>query len=263
MPKRSDGLRIGLRLSASAALLALAFHAGVAQDAGAGAHDDGLSHPSEHANDSRGAGGDSVGGDTNTPQNAFERADVKKPDGAAPSIQSVPRTTDANPSASATKTKPADDIDTRIGIQPQRTNAKPGHIGDNKTIIESAVTRNLHRRMFLASRPSNDAVRNAIGVPIPQHERMDHHEYSGSIAVPHNFAVTTGGAESAGGHVTRGEGHIDHLMANPNPLAGSTVPSRGAINGTSLVRRGPSPSQIGGPKASVGGINGTTIRPKP
>jgi hypothetical protein len=232
MRKRSDGLRIGFLLFASVALLALAFHAAVAQDAGARAHDD-----------------------------AFERGDVKKPDGAAPSLQSGPTTTDANLSAPATK--PADDIDTRIGVQPRHINAKPGNIGDNKTIIESAATRNLHRRTFLASRPSNDAVRNAIGVSISQHERMDHREHSGSIAVPHNFAVTTGGAESAGGRVTRAEGHIDHLMANPNPPAGLIVLSHGAVNGTSLARRGPGPSQIGGPKASGAGINGTTIRPKP
>lgn len=255
MSGRSDVLRIGFSLLASIALLGWTMRAGFAEDAGAGAHDDAKpSYSSEGANGSRAAGGDSAGGATNTdPQGHGEGGDAKQSGGPT------------NPGASlpAPAGKSVDDIDTRISVQPRRLNSKLGHAGDGKATIESPATRNLHRRTFLLSRPSNPIVRNAVGASVPQHQGMDRGEHSVPLGVPHNpAAATTGDAEGAGGRFAKAEGHIDHRMPGLNPPGGSTVPHYGAINGTGLARRGSGVSQVGGPRALATGINGSTIKPK-
>jgi hypothetical protein len=158
--------------------------------------------------------------------------------------------------------KTPDGIDTRITVPPRRAGDKPGK--DTKAKIESPALGNLHRRTFPATRPSNQTVRNAVGVPVPRHDSGERHDgqHPGYIAVPHGPAVaTTGITGSPSASPTKPEMRTDRPAAIAKPIVRSSVANRGPINGTGLVHRGSGPSGIGGPAKMQDGINGTTIRP--
>ena len=159
--------------------------------------------------------------------------------------------------------KTPDGIDTRIAVQPRRAGDKPGK--DTKAKIESPALGNLHRRTFPATRPSNQTVRNAVGVPVPRHDGGERYDgvHPGYVAVPHAPAVaTTGITGSPSASPTKPEMRTDRPAAIAKPIVGSSAANRGPINGTGLVHRGSGPSGIGGPATAVGGISGTTIQPK-
>ena len=154
-------------------------------------------------------------------------------------------------------------IDTSIA--PSRRLDKKSKIGEGKSAIESSATRNLHRRMLSVPRPPHPAVRNAIGVPIPQHRDAERHDsvHPNSLAVPHNTPAGTAAVPgAAGSRLTKVEGSADRHVPNPNPVITPPAARSGAITGTGLTHHNSGPSQIGGPKAATAGINGTTIRPK-
>jgi hypothetical protein len=186
----------------------------------------------------------------------------------------------------APRGKPGD-IDTRITVQPRRLgkSAKPNN-GHAKT-IESPIARNLYHRRTLSSVPRapNPPVRNAIGLPVsprgnvgprggmpvrnaiglPVSPRGDVGPRDGmhpnSLAVPPSAvpAVVPG---SATGRLTGVGGGLDRRVPNAYPSITSPAAGRGAINGTGLAHRNLGPPQIGGPKTSVAGLNGTMIKPK-
>ncbi len=142
----------------------------------------------------------------------------------------------------------------------RRLDKKTKKIGEGNSTIQSQATRNLPRRM--SPRPQAPTpVHNAIGVAMPAHENVGGRDsVHPSLAAPHTFpAVTPAVPGSAAGRLSKIEGS-NHPV--PNPIITSPAVNRGAINGTGITRRGLGPPRIGGPAASVAGINGTTIRSK-
>jgi hypothetical protein len=110
------------------------------------------------------------------------------------------------------------------------------------------------------------AERNAIGLPITQHEGIQ--ERSGE---PHGVPAQIpareppGIAESGIGNLTKTDGGIERpTIARPSasPIVSAPVVQRGAISGASLIRPSSAPSGLGGKARVVAGINGTNIRPK-
>ena len=229
-----NGLRTGSCLLAVVLIgVALSMRAGFAEDAGSAARDD--AKASDHST---------------------------APTGDKLDIQSAPRGENDKGIAGESGDKTPDGIDTRIAVQPRRAGDKPGK--DTKAKIESPALGNLHRRTFPATRPSNQTVRNAVGVPVPRHDGGERYDgvHPGYVAVPHAPAVaTTGITGSPSASPTKPEMRTNRPAAIAKPIVGSSAANRGPINGTGLVHRGSGPSGIGGPAKMQDGINGTTIRP--
>jgi hypothetical protein len=112
---------------------------------------------------------------------------------------------------------------------------------------------------------SNRPLRNAIGIPLsPQQnpETRDRAHPSPFGATREAPGVTTALPRYSTSRVTTAGIGPRHYAPNINPIVASPIGKSGAITGTGLIRRNSAQSQIGGAKATVGGINGTTIRPK-
>jgi hypothetical protein len=257
---RYRGPKIGIRLATIVLLGALMIRPGFAEDARSGAHGDGKAAASGDSNAARAPSGGNAGGGAANPESHAPRGDDSKAhDGAPPAGNETAK--DANPSAPGGKEMGA--IDTSIA--PSRRLDKKNRIGEGKSANESAATRNLHRRMLSVPRPAHPAVRNAIGVPLPQHKEAERHDsaHPNSPAIPHNApAGTVVVPGAAGSHLTKIESGVDHRQPSANPVITPPAANRGAISGTGLAHRNSGPSQIGGPKTATAGINGTTIRPK-
>ena len=252
-------LKISVHLAAIVLLGTLMMRPGFAEDAGSGAHGDGKASTSGESNAGRAPGSEGGGGGAAKPDAHAPRGDEGKAhDGAPPAGNETVK--DANPSAPSGKDAGAADIN----IAPSRHLDKKNKIGEGKSAIQSA-TPNLHRRMLSVPHPPHPAVRNAIGVPVPQHKDAERHDSlrPNSLAVPHNTPAGTAVAPgAAGSHLTKVEGGVDHHVPNANPIITPPAANRGAISGTGLTHHNTGPSQIGGPKAASAGVNGTTIRPK-
>jgi hypothetical protein len=254
-------LKIGFHILAIVLLGTLATRPGFAEDAAAGAHGDGKAGPpSGEASGSRSpSGGDAGGGAARPDAHAPRGDDGKNRESAPPAGNETVK--DINPSAPGGKDAGA--IDTNIAPS-RRLDKKPNKIGEGTRTIDSMTTRNPHRRMLSVPQPPSHAVRNAIGVPVPAHPGTDRRDslHPGPLAAPHSSpGGTTVLPGNLGGRFTKTESSgVDHHVPNANPIV--TAPNRGAISGTGLTHHSLGPSQIGGPKASVAGINGTTIRPK-
>jgi hypothetical protein len=255
---RPRTLKFGCRLAAVVLLGALIMRPGFAEDAGSGAHGGGKASTSGESNAARAPSGEDAGGGAPKPDaHAPGGEDGKTHDGPPASNETVK---DANPSVPGGTEMGA--IDTSIA--PPRRLDKKSKIGEGKAAIESLAMRNLHRRMLSAPRPSHPAVRNAIGVPMPQHKAAERHDsvHPNALAIPHNTPAATAVVPgAAGSRLTKIEG-ADRHVPNPNPVITPPAARSGAITGTALTHHNSGPSQIGGPKAAMTGINGTTIRPK-
>lgn len=165
--------------------------------------------------------------------------------------------------ASESAAKSVDDIDTRISVQPRRMSTKPGNAAGAKIKLSLPGVKNPHRRVFSAAVASR-AVRNAVSVPVSQHELLQLH------ASEHPFAATTSRIPAGGIGVVgnSGIGKPDAASVRQTSLpplsagrgVGLPIVNRG-INGTSMSHRGVSPSGLGGSAKTAAGINGTTIRP--
>jgi hypothetical protein len=255
-------LKIGFHILAIVLLGTLATRPGFAEDAAYGAHGDSKADaPSGEASGSRSPSGvDAGGGAARHDAHAPHGDDGRNREGGPPAGNETVK--DVNPSAPVGKDAGA--IDTNIAPS-RRLDKKLNKIGEGRTTIDSIATRNLHRRMLSAPQSPSHPVRNAIGVPVPAHQGMDRRDslHPGSLAAPH---ISPGGTTvvpgSVGSRFTKTEAGVDRHVPNANPIVSSPGPNRGAISGTGLTHHSSGPSQIGGPKASVAGINGTTIRPK-
>lgn len=223
-------MKIGSHLLVIAAFGALTMQTGLAQEAGAGPHDDGKAV--HHSGD-----------DANGPA---EKHDVNAADSA-----------DKNPAA----------IDSRIALPPWRhAHGHARRTGDPKTggVWPMITAGTPHHRTNVVRRPAQPAVRNAIGVQVVRPEGLERHQDRGSFVAAHAAVTTTDG--TTGG--TSGATHIDGAawyppsLPHPNPVVRSTAMSRGSISGTWLAHRGPIPASLGGPNSAFGGISGTMIRPK-
>jgi hypothetical protein len=251
-------LKIGCRLAAIVLLGALMVRPGFAEEAASGAHGDGKASTSGES--TRAPSGEDTGGGAAKPEAHAPRGDDGNAHDGPPASNDAVK--DANPSVPGGRDMGA--IDTSIA--PSRRLDKKGRIGEGKSATEQAAARNLHRRTLSVPRPPHPVVRNAIGVPIPQHKDAERHDsvHPNSLAIPPRntpagAAVVPG---AAGSHLTRVEGSADHKVANPNAVITSPAAKSGAITGTGLTHHNSGPSRIGGPKAAATGINGTTIRPK-
>jgi hypothetical protein len=256
---RCRTLKIGCRLAAIVLLGALMMRPGFAEDAGSAAHGDGKASTSGESNAARGPSGEDAGGGAAKPDAHAPRGEEGKAPGGPPASNETIK--NANPSAPGGSEMGA--VDTSIA--PSRRLDKKSKTGEGKSAIESLATRNLHRRMLSVPRPPHPVVRNAIGVPIPQHKDAERHDsvHPNSLAVPHNTPAGTAVVPGAGGsRLTKVEGSADRHVPNPNPFITPPATKSGAITGTGLTHHNSGPSQIGGPKAATAGINGTTIRPK-
>jgi hypothetical protein len=252
-------LKIGSRLAAIMLLGALMMPPGLAEDAGSGGHGDGKASTSGESKAGRASSAEDAGGAAAKPEAHVPRSDDGNAHDGPPAGNETVK--DANPSAPGGKDMGA--IDTSIA--PSRRLDKKNKIGEGKSAIEQA-THNLHRRMLSVPRPPHAVVRNAIGVPVPQHKGAERHDslHPNSLAIPHNTPAGTAVVPGApGSRLTKIEGNADHKIPNPNPVITPPVAKSGAITGTGLTHHNTGPSQIGGPKAATAGINGTTIRAKP
>lgn len=265
MLMRRRRLKIGFQLVTIVLFGTLAIGSVFAEEAASRAHGDGkASAPSAEPSDSRshtredGGGGAAKADDRHTPRGDDNR-----------SPQGEPARGETNEPGKGVNTgtpggENRNDIDTRISVQPRRLGAKPDK-GGAKTTIESPAARDHHRRMLSVPRAPVPPVRNAVGVPVPQHGNMERRDiaHPNSLAAPHNSpAGATVVPGSTGSHVTKVEAGVDRHVPNANPVVTPPAANRGAITGTGLTHHNVGPSQIGGPKASVAGINGTTIKPK-
>ena len=251
-------LKIGYGLAAIVLLGALMMRPGFAEDAGSATHGHGKASTSGEPNAARAPSGEDAAGGVTKPEAHAPRGEEASPGGPPASNETVK---DANPPVPGGTEIGA--IDTTIA--PSRRLDKKSKIGEGKSAIESLATRNLHRRMLSVPRPPHPAVRNAIGVPIPQHSDIGRHDsvHPNSLTVPHNTPAGTAVVPgAAGSRFTKVEGGADRHVPNPNPVITPPAAKSGAITGTGLTHHNSGPSQIGGPKAATAGINGTTIRPK-
>jgi hypothetical protein len=253
---------IGLALAAVVLVCGLAARPGLAEEAASTAHGDGqASSPSGESSGTRapaGADGGGGAGGTRLDGHAPHGDDGKSRDGVSPGSNETVK--DVQPPTPAGKDAGA--IDTSIAPS-RRLDHKPGKTGEGKTTIQPAP-QNLRRRTLSASPTPNRPIRNAIGVPVPARQSVERYDstHPGAPAVPRASPGGTAVPGSVGSRFTRTEGAIAHRTPNQNPIVTPVAPNRGAISGTGLIRRNVGPSQIGGPKASVAGVNGTTIRPK-
>ncbi len=178
---------------------------------------------------------------------------------AAPSGSEASSSADA---VSESAAKNADDIDTRISVQPRHTGNKPGKAGEAKVKFNLSGVKNPHRRVFSASRANKQAVRNAVSVPISQHEMLDRpgSEHPFTAPTQHLPAATIGAIGNTTIGVVKTESGLAHHMIVP-PSASPTILNRN-LNGTSASHRGVTSAGIGGPaRTATTGLNGTTIRP--
>lgn len=105
------------------------------------------------------------------------------------------------------------------------------------------------------SEPPNLSIRNALGQPVePMAGRTREAVHFQSENRPQGIS-SVGAPEAALG------GSLAIKNTNDRSSGMPSVPHRGAIGGTGMIRRNVA-SSIGGPAKPAGGINGTLIRPK-
>ena len=148
--------------------------------------------------------------------------------------------------------------DTNIHVEPvRRVLDKKNKPGENNPASRAPGVPALTRRL---SPPPQTPVRNSIGVavPAPAQPREGTHL---PTAVPHLPSATTPlGPGNVSARPLAKPDVPNHPMASP--IVTPPGANRGAINGTGVTRRNVGPPRIGGPTASVAGINGTAIRSK-
>lgn len=171
--------------------------------------------------------------------------------------------------------KNSDAVDTHIA--PSAWHHVHGHArksGNSKTGGVGLVITSQHRRTNLVSQPAHQATRNAIGVSVtPQQGSAARHDDTRSLTLERPVSLPTGAVSrapitAASGTSASGLGQFESRSVRPppavhiNPVAGSAVGNRGAINGTWAAHHGPAPTSLGGPHTAVAGISGNMVRPK-
>jgi hypothetical protein len=247
---------IGLSLLIAMLVATLAVGAACAAEGSSAAHGDGKSSaaPAEggdHAS-SKGAGGEGANGGAKGEAHPSSGGDGKSPQ--AGSAGGSEPAKDAAPSVQSGK----DAGDTNIHVEPvRRVLDKKNKPGENNPASRAPGVPALTRRL---SPPPQTPVRNSIGVavPAPAQPREGTHL---PTAVPHLPSATTPlGPGNVSARPLAKPDVPNHPMASP--IVTPPGANRGAINGTGVTRRNVGPPRIGGPTASVAGINGTAIRSK-
>jgi hypothetical protein len=257
MRKAKRGLRTGLCLLALVLIGTLAPRAVFAAEATSGAHGDGKGSAAHGDGKGWGAPADSSGhgeeggakgdahpshGDDNKAEksSASDRGETAKDVG--PSAQPAKGSSSPGPYFAPSR----------------RLDKREGTPGQAKAMAHP-VKPNLSRRLSRVPQPPN-LVRNAIGVPLPPRENTERRDSAHpSPAVSHPPAAASVVPGNVTGRLGKTEG-VNHPVANP--ILTPPAANRGAINGAGVMRHSVGPPRIGGPTASVAGVNGTTIRPK-
>jgi hypothetical protein len=151
---------------------------------------------------------------------------------------------------SGPENKDSDRIDTRITVQPHGSAVRRDDAQELKAKARSSARGNLPPHRLSAPDPSGGVARNAIGMPVAPHEDPKRRDGEPS------------GLRPAAPLPAAAAGRPPILKPNAGSIVSPSASSRGAINGTSVIRPGHAPSGVGGPAKTVAGINGTTIRPR-
>jgi hypothetical protein len=248
--------RIGLSLLVAMLIATLTVGVSWAAEGFSAAHGDGKGSaaPAEggdHAS-SKGAGGEGAAGGAKGEAHPSSGGDGKSPAGSTE--RSEPATDTASPAQNG-----KDATDTNVHVEPvRRVLDKKNRPGENNPASRAAGTQGLTRRL---SPPAQAPVHNSIGVVVPPPAHAEPREGTHSpTAVPRLPSAAPAGPGNVATRPLAKPEVPNHPMANP--IVTPPVANRGAINGTGVIRRNAGPPRIGGPAASVAGINGTTIRSK-
>ena len=184
--------------------------------------------------------------------------------GATSNVSAAPsgsQTLPAGNAVSETAAKNTDAIDTRISVQTRRPGNKSGKAGEVTAKFSLPGVKNPHRRVFSASGASNRTVRNAVSVPVNQHDLSDRQVGAHPLIVPaqHLPAGQIGVVGSTALGIAKSDSGVVRQIIVP-PRASPTTPNRG-IGGTTAMHRGVSAVSIGGPARTATGLDGATIRP--
>jgi hypothetical protein len=192
-------------------------------------------------------------------------SDAKANNSPAHSPDALPA---GNNSAPASGAASAEDIDTRITVQPHGpSSGKPGRVGTATNPIVPLKLINPHRRTFSPSRAANHFTPNPSGISGAQRQNMQPNpgERFGYNGVGQRPSISGPGGVSGGSPGLAKPGST----LGRQPAVQSTVISpvvkgviRGGIGGPSANHRvvGAGTAGIGGPARTVTGINGTSIR---
>jgi hypothetical protein len=131
-------------------------------------------------------------------------------------------------------------VSPRPGFTPDRGR------GANGSLKTSAPGNSQVRHTPVVGSP-NPAPRNAIGLPVAQHENPTQ---NGGFASPGKVSGAAFGGQAG-----------LHRVANGS-ISDASVSSRGRIDGGALIRPSLAAAGLGGPAKVVAGINGTTARLK-
>jgi len=254
MRARCRGAGTDLSLLGAVLIATLAIGAAYAAEGSSAAHGDGKgSAPAENGDhaSAKGAGGEGAKGES---QPSSPGGDGKSPQAGSTERGEPPK--DTPPSVQNGK----DTTDTSVHVEPvRRVLDKRNKPGENNGASRAPGVPTLTRRLS----PSPQApIRNSIGVVVPAPARVGPRESTHlPTAVPRLPSATTplGPGNVSARPPVKPEAP-NRSMANP--IVTPPAANRGAINGTGVARRNVGPPRIGGPTASVAGINGTTIRSK-
>jgi len=150
-------------------------------------------------------------------------------------------------------TRPRDTIDGGITALSLRPGIGPGRVRSATAAFKIGVPGNFQAHHPAAASASNPIARNAIAVPVGQHENLNK-----------SGAEHFGTAAPAPGSLSESRVFGGPNLGQPHPaaIASADVLSRGKIDGAALIRPALMPAGLGGPAKAVVGINGTSFRPK-
>jgi hypothetical protein len=258
---RTPRRRIRTAIVPFAAMLigGLAIGTAYAEEGASGAHGDGKASvaPAEsgdHAS-AKGAGGEGAKGEAHPSPDRPSPSRPSPSDGKGPQGGTNEREKDGAPAAQTGKD--STDVDTHV--EPVRRLDQRNKPGENPP-PRAPGAQGLTRRLSPLPQAPNP-VRNSIGVVVPAPARVEPpHEgtHLPTVAPRQPSATTPLGSGNALAHPAKPE------FANrpTSPIVTAPAVNRGAINGTGVTRHNVGPPRIGGPAASVAGINGTAIRSK-
>jgi hypothetical protein len=237
--------------------------ASYAEERSSAAHGDGKGSaaPAESGDhgSAKGVGGEGVKGDGAKSDGAKSDAHPSSgvDGGRGPQGGSIERVEPANSAVpSAEPGKDTANVDTRVEPVRRLDRNRPGQ----NQVPHVPGAQGATRRLSPLPQAPNP-VRNSIGVVVPPAAHLEPRE---GTHLPTTAArppsVTT---PIAPGNALARPGKPE-LASRPaaSPAIMPPVANRGAINGTGVTRHSVGPPRIGGPAASVAGINGTTIRSK-
>jgi hypothetical protein len=148
-------------------------------------------------------------------------------------------------------TRPRDTIDGGVTALSPRPGFGPGRA--HNAVAKLKIGGNFPAHRPAAAAASDPNARNAIAVPVGQHENLNGRgaEHFGSAAPSPGSLIAT----RAFSGPNLGQPH-------PAAIASAGVLNRGKIDGAALIRPALAPAGLGGPAKAAVGINGTSVRPK-